>query len=151
MFHAGCVIGDEPQDLEIQGRTTRVRIGEHNVFREHATVHRFEQAAKKPASARTNFLMGTSHIGHNCRLATTHHLQRRIGGSGMRRCRTGVPIRQQPRASVLRVGPLALMQGGSAISQDLPPFTVALRGNEICGLNVIGCGARDIPRNSGWN
>jgi UDP-N-acetylglucosamine acyltransferase len=37
-----------------------------------------------------------------------------------------------------RVGTLALMQGGSAISKDLPPFTVALHQNEICGLNMIG-------------
>jgi UDP-N-acetylglucosamine acyltransferase len=37
-----------------------------------------------------------------------------------------------------RVGTLAMMQGGSAISVDLPPFTVALRENEMCGLNVVG-------------
>jgi UDP-N-acetylglucosamine acyltransferase len=37
-----------------------------------------------------------------------------------------------------RVGTLALMQGGSAISQDVPPFTLAHRVNEICGLNIIG-------------
>jgi len=37
-----------------------------------------------------------------------------------------------------RVGALALMQGGSAISKDLPPFTVARGGNGICGLNTIG-------------
>ena len=37
-----------------------------------------------------------------------------------------------------RVGMLALMQGGSAISQDLPPFTIARGDNGICGLNVIG-------------
>jgi UDP-N-acetylglucosamine acyltransferase len=37
-----------------------------------------------------------------------------------------------------RVGTLALMQGGSGISQDLPPFTMARRVNEICGLNIIG-------------
>ena len=37
-----------------------------------------------------------------------------------------------------RVGTLALMQGGSAISQDLPPFTMAHRVNELCGLNVVG-------------
>ena len=37
-----------------------------------------------------------------------------------------------------RVGTLALMQGGAAISQDLPPFTIAQRENEICGLNVVG-------------
>ena len=30
------------------------------------------------------------------------------------------------------------MQGGSVISKDLPPFTVAMRVNEICGLNVVG-------------
>ena len=30
------------------------------------------------------------------------------------------------------------MQGGSALSQDLPPFTVACGANSICGLNIIG-------------
>jgi UDP-N-acetylglucosamine acyltransferase len=30
------------------------------------------------------------------------------------------------------------MQGGSAISKDLPPFTVARGDNSICGLNIIG-------------
>jgi UDP-N-acetylglucosamine acyltransferase len=37
-----------------------------------------------------------------------------------------------------RVGTLALMQGGCAISKDLPPFCVSLRVNEMCGLNVVG-------------
>src|SRR5258708_34235049 len=39
-FHAGCVIGDAPQDLKYRNEPTRLRIGDHNVFREHATVHR---------------------------------------------------------------------------------------------------------------
>jgi UDP-N-acetylglucosamine acyltransferase len=38
----------------------------------------------------------------------------------------------------VRVGTLALMQGGSAISKDLPPYTVARGGNSICGLNTVG-------------
>jgi UDP-N-acetylglucosamine acyltransferase len=34
---------------------------------------------------------------------------------------------------------LSLMQGGSAISKDLPPFTIARRGsNALGGLNSIG-------------
>jgi len=37
-----------------------------------------------------------------------------------------------------RVGTLAIMQGGAAVSQDLPPFTVVRRVNELCGLNTIG-------------
>src|ERR1700760_2634704 len=39
-FHAGCVIGDAPQDLKYRGQPTRVRIGDGNVFREHVTVQR---------------------------------------------------------------------------------------------------------------
>jgi UDP-N-acetylglucosamine acyltransferase len=38
----------------------------------------------------------------------------------------------------VRVGTLAVMQGGSAISKDLPPYTIARGDNGICGLNVIG-------------
>ena len=38
----------------------------------------------------------------------------------------------------VRVGTLALMQGGSAISKDLPPYTVARGDNGICGLNTVG-------------
>ena len=36
------------------------------------------------------------------------------------------------------MGTLALMQGGSAISKDLPPYTVARGDNGICGLNTVG-------------
>ena len=39
-FYAGCVIGEAPQDLKYNGEPTRLRIGDHNVFREHVTVHR---------------------------------------------------------------------------------------------------------------
>jgi UDP-N-acetylglucosamine acyltransferase len=38
----------------------------------------------------------------------------------------------------VRIGTLALMQGGSGISKDLPPFTIASGVNTICGLNTIG-------------
>ncbi len=37
-----------------------------------------------------------------------------------------------------RVGTLALMQGGAAISKDMPPFTVASGNNHAQGLNVVG-------------
>jgi UDP-N-acetylglucosamine acyltransferase len=30
------------------------------------------------------------------------------------------------------------MQGGAAISKDLPPYTVARGDNGICGLNTVG-------------
>ena len=38
----------------------------------------------------------------------------------------------------VRIGTLAMMQGGSGVSMDLPPYTMAVGNNGICGLNVIG-------------
>ena len=42
-------------------------------------------------------------------------------------------------------GALALMQGGAAISKDLPPYTVARGDNGMCGLNVIGLRRAGLP------
>ena len=31
-----------------------------------------------------------------------------------------------------------MMQGNAAISQDLPPYTIAYGVNKLCGINIIG-------------
>ena len=46
-FHAGCVIGDAPQDLKYKDEPTRVVIGDHNVFREHVTVQPRQPTAER--------------------------------------------------------------------------------------------------------
>lgn len=138
-FHAGCVIGDAPQDLKYQGEPTRLRIGGHNVFREHVTAHRSNKPDAETVIGSHNFLMANCHVGHNCLLGDQIIIANGVLLAGH--------VEVNDRAFIsgnclvhqfCRVGTLALMQGGSAISQDLPPFTVALRDNEICGLNVIG-------------
>jgi UDP-N-acetylglucosamine acyltransferase len=138
-FHAGCVIGDAPQDLKYDGAPTRLRIGDNNVFREHFTVHRATKPDGETVIGSNNFLMANSHVAHNCVIG--NHV---IVANG---ALLGGHAVVQDRAFIsgnclvhqfARVGTLALMQGGSAISMDLPPFCVAQRGNEICGLNTIG-------------
>src|SRR5438445_11347809 len=64
-FHAGCVIGDAPQDLKYQDQPTRLRIGDHNIFREHATVHRSNQLSEETRIGSHKFSMPHSHVGHN--------------------------------------------------------------------------------------
>ncbi len=138
-FHAGCVIGDEPQDLKYKGEPTRLRIGDNNVFREHFTAHRATRPEDETVIGSNNFLMANAHIGHNC--VVGDHV---IMGNGTL---LGGHVVVEDRVffsgnclvhQFVRVGTLALMQGGSGISKDLPPFTVALHYNEICGLNIIG-------------
>ena len=138
-FHSGCVIGDAPQDLKYQNEPTRLRIGDNNVFREHVTVHRSTKLDAETNVGSHNFFMAHSHVAHNCTIGD--HVILANGAL------LGGHAAVQDRAFVsgnclvhqfTRVGTLALMQGGAAISQDLPPFTIAQRENEICGLNVVG-------------
>jgi UDP-N-acetylglucosamine acyltransferase len=138
-FHAGCVIGDAPQDLKYKGEPTRLRIGDDNVFREHVTLHRSNKPGTETIVGSHNFLMANSHVAHNC-IVGDHVILANgalLGGHAVVQDRafiSGNCLVHQ----FIRVGTLALMQGGAAVSQDLPPFTIALRVNEICGLNVVG-------------
>ncbi|MEK7677372.1 MAG: acyl-ACP--UDP-N-acetylglucosamine O-acyltransferase [Verrucomicrobiota bacterium] len=138
-FHAGCVIGDAPQDLKYKGESTGLRLGDHNIFREHVTIHRSNKSSEETVIGSSNFLMVNSHVGHNCRLG--HHVILANGAL------LGGHVTVDDRAFIsgnclvhqfVRIGTLALMQGGAAVSKDLPPFTVAWGDNSICGLNTVG-------------
>jgi UDP-N-acetylglucosamine acyltransferase len=138
-FHAGCVIGDAPQDLKYQGEPTRLSIGDHNVFREHVTVNRSTTLEGATVVGSNNFIMAGAHIAHNCVLGS-HVI---MANAAMLGGHATVYDRAFISASCLvhqfcRVGTLAIMQGGSVLSKDLPPYTVAHAVNRLCGLNTVG-------------
>src|ERR1044072_8010525 len=64
-FHAGCVIGDAPQDLKYKDEPTGLRIGDDNVFREHMTAHRSAKVGEETMIGSNNFLMAHAHVAHN--------------------------------------------------------------------------------------
>jgi UDP-N-acetylglucosamine acyltransferase len=138
-FHAGSVIGDAPQDLKYQDEPTRLVIGDNNEFREHVTVHRSNKLAEDTVIGSHNLFMASAHIGHNCIVGN----QVIIANGAL----LGGHVTVQDRVFIsgtcllhqfTRIGTLAIMQGGSGVGQDLPPFTIATGVNTICGLNIIG-------------
>lgn len=138
-FHAGCVIGDAPQDLKYDGTPTGLRIGDNNIFREHFTVHRSTKPGEETIIGSNNFIMQHAHVAHNC-IIGDHVI---LGGGALLAGHAVVQDRVFISGNCLvhqftRVGTLAMMQGGAAVSKDLPPFTTAFHQNEICGLNIVG-------------
>jgi UDP-N-acetylglucosamine acyltransferase len=140
-FHAGCVMGDAPQDLKYKDEPTRLVIGDANVFREGCTVHRSNKLDEATTIGSHNFLMANSHVGHNSVIGDHVILANGalLGGHvqvGDRVFISGNCVVHQ----FVRVGTLALMQGTAALSSDLPPFTMARCGgiNQMCGLNMVG-------------
>jgi UDP-N-acetylglucosamine acyltransferase len=137
-FHAGCVIGDAPVDVKYTGEPTRLRIGDHNIFREHVTVNCANTLAEDTVIGSHNFLTPHAHVGHNTQVG--NHVI--LGG-----CFLAGHVIVQDRVFIsgnclvhqfCRIGTLAMMQGGAAVSKDVPPFTIAHGVNGICGLNVVG-------------
>ncbi|MDX1951280.1 MAG: acyl-ACP--UDP-N-acetylglucosamine O-acyltransferase [Verrucomicrobiota bacterium] len=138
-FHAGCVIGDEPQDLKYSGANTRLIIGNENIFREHVTVQRSNQLAEHTEVGSNNLLMANAHVGHNTRVGNHVIIANGVLLAGHVTVEDRVFISGNCLVhQFVRIGTLALMQGGAAISKDLPPFTIARGDNSICGLNSIG-------------
>jgi UDP-N-acetylglucosamine acyltransferase len=138
-IHAGAVIGDAPQDLKYSGQPTRLRVGDRNVFREHVTVHRSNRMEEDTVIGDDNLFMAGSHVGHNCAIGHGNILANGALLAG----HVALTDRAFVSGNCLvhqfcRIGRLAMMQGGAAISKDLPPFVVARGDNGICGLNVVG-------------
>jgi len=69
VLYPNVVIGAEPQDISFCGGETCVEIGDNNTFREGATVNRASE--KEDGITRLgdhNFLMGNTHVAHDCKL-----------------------------------------------------------------------------------
>jgi len=146
-FHSGCVIGSIPQDLKYRGDRTRLRIGDDNTFREHVTVNCSTTVEGETVLGSHILMMAGSHVGHDCTVED-HVIMANCSALGGH---VTVQARAILSACVvvhqfLRVGTLSMTQGGSALSQDLPPYVMAHFGlNLMCGLNSVGLRRAGIP------
>ncbi len=145
-FHAGCFIGGTPQDLKYKGERTGLRIGDNNTFREAVTVNCSTTPEEDTVIGSNNLLMACCHVAHNCEIK--NHVIMANGALlaghvvvGDRAVISGTCLIHQ----FVRIGTLAMMRGGSAVSQDLAPFTVARGENGICGLNILGLRRAGVP------
>ena len=64
--HPGAVLGHVPQDFHFDGCRSFLRIGDGTIIREHASIHRGTQPESETVVGKNCFIMGYSHIGHNC-------------------------------------------------------------------------------------
>lgn len=139
IFHAGAVIGGAPQDLKYKGAPSRLRIGTGNTFREQVTVHTANDLEEDTVIGNGSLFMANVHIAHNVVIGNNVILANGVLLAGHVHMDdfaflSGHCLVHQ----FTRIGKLAMMQGGSRVSKDIPPFTIEYGTNMICGLNVVG-------------
>lgn len=138
-IHPGAVLGDAPQDKAYKGQETYLRIGGHNIIREHVQIHRGTAAGSTTVIGNHNFLMATAHVGHNCKLGDNVILANGalLGGY----VEVGDCVFISGNCVVhqfVRIGDFALMRGLSGTSRDVPPFAIVDWQHTIRGVNVVG-------------
>lgn len=144
-----AALGGPPQDLSYKGEPTRLEIGDSNVIREHATLHR-GTARGRAVTNIGNFclIMGNCHVAHDCLVGDNVIMAQTatIGGH--------VKIGDYAFLGGLsgvhqygRVGRYAFVGASALMTTDLIPYGSAI-GNHahLGGLNVVGLKRRGFTR-----
>jgi len=144
--YSHAVLGERPQHLKYEGEATRVEVGDFNIIREYATVHRGTTASWKTVIGSHNFLMANSHVAHDCVVGNRCILANGALLGGHCTLEDGVYISGNAVLhQFVRVGRLALLSGISGSSMDIPPFIMQQRVNCVVGVNVVGMRRAGIP------
>ena len=136
----GAVLGKSPQHRTYRGETTSLRIGDHNVFREHVTVHRGTPAGGgRTIIGDRNMLMIGSHIGHDGIVGNDCTLTNGALVAGHAELHDNCILSGHAAVQQrVRIGRLAMLGGLGSTTKDIPPFVLAQGYNCVSGLNLIG-------------
>jgi UDP-N-acetylglucosamine acyltransferase len=141
-----AVLGEQPQHLKYAGEPTRLEIGDHNIFREHVTVHRGTTQSWATRIGSHNYFMASSHVAHDCQIG--NHCILANGALLAGHCSLEDHVYLSGNCAVhqfARIGRLALLSGVSATTKDIPPFVIMQRINCTVGINVVGMRRAGIP------
>ncbi|WP_145931546.1 acyl-ACP--UDP-N-acetylglucosamine O-acyltransferase [Yersinia bercovieri] len=139
-------IGEVNQDLKYQGEDTQVIIGDRNLIQQNVTIHRGTiQGVGITRIGDDNNLMSHVHIGHDCVIGSHCLLESNVGLAGHVEVDDFAII---AAASAVHqfcvIGTYALVNTGSCVVQDIPPYVVA-EGNRAAPVGV-----RDLAMGPDW-
>ncbi len=143
-----AVVGAIPQDLKFKGEKTYVYIGDNTTIRECATVHRGTASKGKTVVGNNCLIMAYCHVAHDCILhdhiimSNSTQLAGEVEVDDWAILGGGTLVHQ-----FTHIGAHVMIQGGSKINKDVPPYAIAAREpSSYCGINSVGLNRRGFTR-----
>jgi UDP-N-acetylglucosamine acyltransferase len=135
-----AVLGGEPQDVKFKGEPSALVVGDDNLIREYATLHRASGEGGVTRVGSRNFLMVGVHVAHNCEVGDDNVFANGVALAGHVHVEDHAFLASNVGAhQFVRFGRFAMVGGKSKIVQDvLPFFTTDGNPPQVRGLNVIG-------------
>lgn len=136
----GAVISAIPQDLKFIGEETTAVIGDNTTIRESATVNRGTASKGTTIVGSHCLIMAYAHVAHDCKLGdriilgNATQLAGEVVVDDWAIISGGTLVHQ-----FCHLGAHIMVQGGSRISKDIPPYVMV--GREplgYMGLNIVG-------------
>ena len=136
----GAVISAIPQDLKFVGEETTAVIGDNTTIRESATVNRGTASKGTTIVGSHCIIMAYAHVAHDCKLGdriilgNATQLAGEVVVDDWAIISGGTLVHQ-----FCHLGAHIMVQGGSRISKDIPPYVMV--GREplgYMGLNIVG-------------
>jgi UDP-N-acetylglucosamine acyltransferase len=139
LLYSGVVLGERPQHSKYNGEATGLEVGDHNIFREHVTVHRATTHSWTTRIGSHNFFMANSHVAHDCVVGNHCILANGALVGGHCELHDGAYLSGNCAIhQFVRVGRLAMLSGCSATTKDIPPFIIQQNIDSVVGVNVVG-------------
>ncbi|MGE0077573.1 MAG: acyl-ACP--UDP-N-acetylglucosamine O-acyltransferase [Bacteroidales bacterium] len=136
----GAVISGIPQDLKFKGEETTAEIGDNTTMRECVTVNRGTASKGKTVIGNNCLLMAYVHVGHDCILGNDIILGNGTQLAGEVEVDDWAIVSAHSLVHQFeRIGAHVMIQGGSKVNKDIPPFIIAAREPiTFAGINIIG-------------
>lgn len=152
IFHQTSV-GAPPQDLKYRGEETWTRIGDNNMIREFATIHRGTVTGHaETIVGNNNLLMSYSHVAHDCRVGNGVVMANSATLAGHVTVEDNVILGGLVAVHQFStIGAYSMIGGGTLIGLDIPPYMIATSGKrdaKLRGLNLIGLKRRGFSDES---
>ncbi|MDW7773435.1 MAG: acyl-ACP--UDP-N-acetylglucosamine O-acyltransferase [Desulfobulbaceae bacterium] len=136
-------IGAPPQDMHYQGEPTELIIGDDNLIREYASIHRGTVKGNgKTIIGSGNMLMAYTHVAHDCVIGNKVIMANVATLAG--HVEIGDHVNLGGLVAVhqyCRIGAYTYVGGLSGISLDVPPYVIITGTRNrmrITGINKIG-------------
>jgi UDP-N-acetylglucosamine acyltransferase len=135
-----AVLGGLPQDVKFKGEPSRLVIGDDNLIREGATLHRASGEGEETLIGSRNFLMIGVHVAHNCIIGDDNIFANEVALAGHIMVEDHAFLSNNVGChQFVRIGRYAMVGGKSKIVQDvLPFFTTDGNPARVRGLNTVG-------------
>lgn len=146
----GAVISGDPQDLKFEGEYTTAEIGDNTIIREYVTLNKGTKANNKTVVGKDCLIMSYVHIAHDCVLKDQVILGSYAALAGEVEVDNFAIV--SPGSLVhqfVRIGTQVMIQGGSKVGKDVPPFAMAGRDPiSFTGINSIGLRRRGFDNDT---